>query len=93
MGPRARFRPVPLLLNVGMRTANANLHVLLELVSPLQVVHVALDGPVIQAEEAVERYAKVLHELLLVGRLHHQLFFFQQGFDIAVPCQLPSTVL
>ncbi len=49
--------------------AEEHLHVLLQLPSTLQVVHVALDGHVVQAQQVVESDAMALPQLLLVCTL------------------------
>ena len=48
------------------------LHVLFQLPSALQVVHIPLDGHVVQAQQAVESYAIAAAQLLLVGCLCHR---------------------
>lgn len=53
--------------------AQTDLHVLLKLVSPLQVVHIPLDGHVVQAEQVVEHNAKGIPELLLICSLQHDM--------------------
>ena len=53
-----------------------HLHVLLQLVAPLEVVNIPFDGHVVQAKQAVEDNAKMLLKLFLVyslSRTHKQL--------------------
>jgi hypothetical protein len=50
-------------------TWSAHLHVVFELVVALQIIHVALDGHVVEAEQVVELDAKGFLELLLVCSL------------------------
>lgn len=48
-----------------------HLHVLLQLPSALQVIHIALDGHVVQAQQVVEGDAMAFAQLLLVCTLRH----------------------
>ena len=59
------------LCKCSVGNALTDLHVLLKLVTPLQVVHIPLDGHVVQAEQVVEHNAKGIFELLLICSLQH----------------------
>ena len=68
-------------LTAGVQRPATCLHVLFQLVPPLQVVHIALDGHVVQAEQAVEPDAKSIHQLLLKGSLQSSILFSKRLYD------------
>ena len=69
-------------LTAGVQRPATCLHVLFQLVPPLQVVHIALDGHVVQAEQAVEPDSKGIHQLLLIGSLQSSTLCWQGLYDL-----------
>ena len=55
-----------------MKIIEEHLHVLLQLPSALQVIHITLDGHVVQAQQIIEGDAMAFAQLLLVCTLRYR---------------------